>query len=72
MLSSGGFGGYNLDDGGKTLHLLYETVFINYMKIETEGVALNSLSRAELMAKLAARDSYMDEDEPEPKPSASQ
>ncbi|KAG2196960.1 hypothetical protein INT46_004459 [Mucor plumbeus] len=31
---------------------------------ETEGVALNSMSRAELMAKLAARDSTADHDSP--------
>lgn len=31
--------------------------------LETEGVAMNSLSRAELMAKLAARDP-LEENEP--------
>lgn len=33
-------------------------------QIETEGVALNSMSRAELMAKLAARDPTSDHDSP--------
>lgn len=34
--------------------------------IETEGVALNSLSRAELMAKLAARDPNAEQAAPAP------
>jgi RNA-binding protein 39 len=34
--------------------------------IETEGVALNSLSRAELMAKLAAREPSASEQSPPP------
>jgi hypothetical protein len=34
--------------------------------IETEGVAMNSLSRAELMAKLAAREPHTEHESPRP------
>lgn len=45
---------FGLDDEG--MYDVYKECFILTSFIETEGLALNSLSRAELMAKLAARD----------------
>lgn len=49
---------YNLDDEGK-LYINKNIYWLDWfviLLVETEGVALNSLSRAELMAKLAARE----------------
>lgn len=62
-LASGG--SYNLDDEGMLInHLSYLEHVIIVFILETEGVVLNSLSRAELMAKLAARDPSDEHDAP--------